>query len=90
MKFQLNQMLIVVAVLLALWVFVPRFRSGYAEITTNLGDMVPDLFSNKQAQDCLPGQGATGDYYTSERSLGLCEGMKYVHKLGHEYKIVDK
>lgn len=90
MKFHLNQVLIVVAVLLALWLFVPKFRSGYAEITTSLGDVVPDLFSNKQALDCLPGQGATGDYYTTERSQGLCEGMKYVHKLGHEYKILDK
>lgn len=89
MKFHVNQVLIVIVILLALWVFVPRFRSGYADITTSLGDVVPDIFSNPENLDCVPGPGKDADYYTTEKSQGLCKGQAYVHKMAREYKILD-
>ena len=89
MEFDLNTVLTILAVFLALWVFFPKFRSGYAEITTNLGDLVPDIFSNPTNLSCVPGPGKDADYYTTEASKGLCQGGNYVHKLGHQYTITD-
>ena len=84
-----NKVLVVLAILWFLWFSFPALRSGYAPITTNLGDIVPDLFSNKTALTCQPGVLPDGDYYSQENGKGMCAGQTYVHKLGHEYQIVD-
>jgi hypothetical protein len=86
-----NQMklLLVLAILFLVWSFFPGFRSGYAEITTNLGDLVPDMFSNPTALECQAGLIPNGDFYSQENGQGVCQGQQYVHKLAHEYKIVN-
>lgn len=81
--------LLFLAIAWLLWTFFPQVRSGYAEITTNLGDIMPDLFSNKTALDCHPGMYPNGDYYSQENGQGVCQAQSYVHKFGHEYKIME-
>lgn len=83
-----QQILLVLAVLWLLWSFFPSLRSGYADITTSLGNVVPDIFSNKTALNCQPGA-EQGDYYSQENGQGLCAAQGYVHKMAHEYEITD-
>lgn len=81
--------LIIVAIVFLMWSFFPSFRSGYAEITTNLGNLVPDMFSNKTSLECQAGVMPNGDYYSQENGQGVCNGQQYVHSLAHEYSIVN-
>lgn len=84
-----NKILLIVAILWALWWFFPKLRSGYAPLTTNLGNLIPDIFSNKTDLNCQPGMLPDGDYYSQENGKGMCSAQNYVHKLGHEYEIVE-
>lgn len=73
---------IAVLVIFLLW----RRSSGYADITTDQGDMDPATWMAKESADCIPGL-ANGAYYTGEDSGGWCGDQATVHKLGHEYSI---
>lgn len=84
---QSTKILLIVAVLFLLWSFFPAFRSGYADITTSLGDIVPNIFSNKTSLDCQAGMIPNGDYYSQENGQGVCKAQQYVHNLGHQYEI---
>lgn len=84
-----QKILLVIAVLFLLWSFFPGFRSGYADLTTSLGNVVPNIFTNKTSLNCQPGVIPGGDYYSQENGQGVCEAQSYVHTMGHEYEITD-
>jgi hypothetical protein len=83
-----QKIILILAILFLLWSFFPGLRSGYAEITTTLGDIVPNVFSNKTSLQCQPGM-PEGDYYSQENGQGLCGAQNYVHKLGRKFEITD-
>ena len=64
-----------------------RRGSGYADISTNQGESITELFDSRESLRCVPGPGKDASYYTGEGSGGFCGAQAAVHKHGHEYAI---
>ena len=88
--------IVVLLILIFLKLFFPRFVSGfngfqlkpYSYDIKGTDKEPGDFFKLPVDMKCTPGPSANADYYTTERSGGICGGGQFVNQQMKNYKIM--
>lgn len=94
---QYDVVLLVLLLLIFVKLYFPRLISGYNSSISlrpysydiqGTGKAPGDFFNLPVDLRCTPGPSADADYYTTERSGGMCGGGSFVNQQMKNYKIM--
>lgn len=96
MSGQYDVVILVLLLLIFVKLFFPRLISGFGGVNLRpysydiqgTGKAPGDFFNLPVDLKCTPGPSADADYYTTERTGGICGGGNFVNQQMKNYKIM--